>query len=161
MRTSERARERAATLLRRRWEEGYMSVETLERRLGATFAATDEAELKRVSSDLPALGLVGRLRQRRERGTVLREPAIPVPLALVTAEGVTLGRSRGSDVVLRDGTVSRAHAELTRMDGACWVRDLGSTNGTWLAGHRVTAPEPVRRGDVLRLGSWAFGLSLV
>ena len=157
MRTSERARERTATLLRRRWEEGYLSLDTLERRLGATFAARTEAELAHVARDLPALGLAARLRQWRDRAA-LRSPAIPLPLALVGERGVTLGRSRRSDVVLRDDTVSRVHARIVRDGGAWWVHDLGSMNGTWLAGHRVGAAEPVRRGDVLRLGSCAVRL---
>jgi hypothetical protein len=158
MRTSERARERTATLLRRRWEQGYMSLDTFERRLDATFSAKDERQLARVAVDLPALGLAGRLRQWRDRSVQLRTKAVPVPLTLVTSRPVTLGRSRGSDIVLRHDTVSRAHAEIRREGDGWRIRDLGSTNGTWLAGHRVSEPEAVAPGDVLRLGDCAIRL---
>lgn len=158
MRTSERARERTATLLRRRWEQGYMSLDTFERRLDATFRAKDEMQLARVSVDLPALGLVGRLRQWRRRNPPLRTRATPVPLALVVERPVTLGRGRGCDVVLRDDTVSRAHAEIRREGDGWQIRDLGSLNGTWIAGRRLTAPEPVAPGDVVHLGECAIRL---
>ena len=44
---------------------------------------------------------------------------------LLTIDRVTVGRMEGNDLVLRDHTVSRSHAELRR-DGAAWrVTDLG------------------------------------
>jgi pSer/pThr/pTyr-binding forkhead associated (FHA) protein len=47
--------------------------------------------------------------------------------------------------------VSRRHAELRAEDGRWIVRDLGSSNGTWVNGRRVMEAE-VRPGDVLHLG---------
>ena len=135
-----------------------MSLDTFERRLDATFHAKDEVQLARVAVDLPALGLVARLRQWRQRHPELRTRAIPVPLMLVSERPVTLGRGRGCGVVLRHDTVSRAHAEIRREDDGWRVRDLGSTNGTWIAGRRVTEPEPVAPGDVLHLGECAIRL---
>jgi hypothetical protein len=72
---------------------------------------------------------------------------------IVGADGVTLGRSRQSDVMVDDANVSRAHAEI-RPHGRAWVlTDLGSTNGTRLNGRRVTRPETLAPGDEIELGT--------
>ncbi|HLQ69481.1 MAG TPA: FHA domain-containing protein, partial [Gemmatimonadales bacterium] len=48
--------------------------------------------------------------------------------------------------------VSARHAEL-RVEGNAWLlADLGSRNGTYLNGNRITGPTPVSQGDVIRLG---------
>ncbi|HSK22145.1 MAG TPA: FHA domain-containing protein [Egicoccus sp.] len=66
--------------------------------------------------------------------------------------GVTLGRSAGVDVVVDDVYVSDEHAQILPDDGGWSVRDLGSTNGTYLNGAKVTRPTPLAVGDELRLG---------
>ncbi|MGA2926895.1 MAG: DUF3662 and FHA domain-containing protein [Solirubrobacteraceae bacterium] len=72
---------------------------------------------------------------------------------VVGPAGVSLGRSRQCDVVLSDPNVSRQHAEL-RPRGSAWVlTDLGSTNGSLLNGRRIDAPEVVRPGDEIELGT--------
>lgn len=65
-----------------------------------------------------------------------------------------LGRSTDALVVLPDRLASRMHAAL-RYDPATdtWhLRDLGSRNGTWLEGSRVTSA-PVADGAVIRVGT--------
>jgi pSer/pThr/pTyr-binding forkhead associated (FHA) protein len=54
--------------------------------------------------------------------------------------------------MLRDATVSRLHATLRNVDGAWWLRDEGSTNGTWINGRRVAGTVEVQPGDELLLG---------
>ena len=69
----------------------------------------------------------------------------------------TLGRSAQCDLPVRDPTVSRLHAELAPDGAALRVRDLGSTNGTFLNGKRVE--EGVARdGDTLAFGRLGFAL---
>jgi len=53
---------------------------------------------------------------------------------------------------LTDGTVSRRHAKLTLQNGRWILSDLGSANGTFLNGTRLTQPMPVDRGDQIRCG---------
>jgi pSer/pThr/pTyr-binding forkhead associated (FHA) protein len=65
----------------------------------------------------------------------------------------TLGRSAPSDVILRDEIVSRQHAQLRWAGGSAFIQDLGSTNGTFVNGERVTALRPLVAGDVIRLGN--------
>lgn len=49
-----------------------------------------------------------------------------------------LGRSAKADVPLRDFWASHTHCYLSEMNGALVVRDLDSTNGIFLHGHKVT-----------------------
>lgn len=76
----------------------------------------------------------------------------PVPLD-EEGSGVTLGRSEGNDVVIRDGSVSRRHARLAWEEGRPRLRDLGSRNGIRVNGHRVAGSEPVAPGDDIRIGN--------
>jgi uncharacterized RDD family membrane protein YckC len=72
-------------------------------------------------------------------------------IALPAGEHV-LGRSRDSDVVVRDATVSRAHALLAVAGGRVTVQDLGSSNGTLVNGEPVREETELAAGDQLRLG---------
>jgi pSer/pThr/pTyr-binding forkhead associated (FHA) protein len=48
--------------------------------------------------------------------------------------------------------MSSEHAELTPHNGRWQLRDLGSTNGTYLNGHTVVSPEDIQPGDVIQFG---------
>jgi len=66
---------------------------------------------------------------------------------------VTLGR-QGTDVVIGDDEMSRRHAALRPRDGGgLEVEDLGSTNGTYVDGERISVPTPLRDGSVVRVGT--------
>jgi pSer/pThr/pTyr-binding forkhead associated (FHA) protein len=67
---------------------------------------------------------------------------------------VTVGRAAGCHIALPDDTfVSQLHARVFERSGQVYVEDLGSTNGTYVNGHRVSAPTPVHKGDSLQVGS--------
>ncbi|HIE51823.1 MAG TPA: FHA domain-containing protein [Armatimonadetes bacterium] len=71
----------------------------------------------------------------------------------ITRPEVVLGRRSDCDVVLpHDREVSRRHARLIFDDGQWWIEDLGSRNGTFVNGHRLTARRPLTSGDRIRLG---------
>lgn len=66
---------------------------------------------------------------------------------------VTLGKASTNAVSLEhDETVSRLHAVLENLGFAWSLRDLGSRNGTYLNGERITAERVLRSGDEVRLG---------
>ena len=84
----------------------------------------------------------------RER-VVLTVAGRDVPIA---SERAVLGRSRECDVRVDDSNVSRRHAEVRREEGAYWIVDLGSTNGTELNGRRIERAR-LSDGDRITLGS--------
>ena len=70
---------------------------------------------------------------------------------LIEADVTTLGRNPGSDVFLDDVTVSRSHAELHRRDGAFFVKDAGSLNGTYVNAEQVEETK-LASGDEVQIG---------
>lgn len=66
-----------------------------------------------------------------------------------------IGRSSES-LQLRDHTISRRHAELTPDQGRWIIRDLGSSNGTFVNGVRVTEQRLLQPGDQVRTGNTLF-----
>jgi pSer/pThr/pTyr-binding forkhead associated (FHA) protein len=72
------------------------------------------------------------------------------------AEEVTIGRAAGCTVTVTDNYASQLHARVFQRDGALHVEDLGSTNGTYLNGKKVTAPLPLKRGDRVKVGATVF-----
>lgn len=65
---------------------------------------------------------------------------------------LVLGRASQASVQVDDVYVSDEHAEVMPDDGGWSVRDLGSTNGTYLNGAKVTQPTPLASGDQIRVG---------
>lgn len=66
---------------------------------------------------------------------------------------ICLGRGPECGVVLDGAEVSRRHAELVRVGPICGIRDLGSSNGTYVNGNRVSERAVAER-DVVRCGEW-------
>jgi len=69
------------------------------------------------------------------------------------ADGENVIGRQSRTVPLDDGTVSRRHSRLTAENGRWVLEDLGSANGTYLNGVRLTKPLPLKRGDQIRCGS--------
>src|SRR3954451_10744754 len=71
--------------------------------------------------------------------------------------GATIGRE-GCDVNLMDPEVSRHHAAIRDQGGSLAIEDLGSTNGTFVNGTRITAVTVLKPGDEVRLGNTVWSL---
>jgi hypothetical protein len=74
-------------------------------------------------------------------------------------EELTLGRAAGCQVTLDDTYASQLHARVFQRDGAVYVEDLGSTNGTYLNRNKVTGPMVLQRGDKLQIGNTVLELT--
>ncbi|MCE7082279.1 DUF1707 and FHA domain-containing protein [Streptomyces sp. ST2-7A] len=106
--------------------------------------------------------VVGRLSAYRERlRHAWRQERLPELLLPVPGpHPMSIGRAPGSVLRLNDASVSRFHAQLHAVPGGGWsLRDLGSANGTWVNGRRVTGAVPVAPGDRVRFGGTAFRLA--
>jgi hypothetical protein len=78
----------------------------------------------------------GVLSLRREDGTVVE----------VDQDRFVIGRGGHCDLVIDSAKISREHAAFSRAEGGWWIEDLGSSNGTWLRGERVSRRR-VEHGD--------------
>jgi pSer/pThr/pTyr-binding forkhead associated (FHA) protein len=65
---------------------------------------------------------------------------------------LTLGRA-DCDVTVDDHQVSRRHVVLKPAGDVLHVEDLGSSNGTFVNGHRISAPVSAGEGDVVTIGT--------
>jgi pSer/pThr/pTyr-binding forkhead associated (FHA) protein len=66
-----------------------------------------------------------------------------------------LGRALDNDIVVADASVSRHHAAIEAVNGSFRLRDLGSQNGSFIGGARVT-DAPLGDGDLVRIGDAVF-----
>ncbi len=71
---------------------------------------------------------------------------------------LTIGRVQGNDIVLSKRNVSKQHARLSLQDGDAVVVDLNSTNGTWVNGRKITAPQPLKQGDKIYIADFILTL---
>lgn len=83
-------------------------------------------------------------------GEILRTVLRPLPFAV--------GRGSGCDLVLSSRHASQRHAEFFLRGATLWLRDLRSTNGTWINNERVRFESLVASGDVLRFADREFRL---
>ncbi len=67
---------------------------------------------------------------------------------------LTIGRAQNCTIMIPDDTyVSQLHARIYRTPEGAVVEDLGSTNGSYLNGARLTMPQQIGPGDRLQIGS--------
>lgn len=71
---------------------------------------------------------------------------------------IVIGRSPDSALVLDDSYSSSRHARLYPEGGAWWVEDLHSTNGTYVSGRRISAPQQLREGEPIVVGKTTMEL---
>lgn len=70
----------------------------------------------------------------------------------VKDEVITLGRDPQATIRILDQGVSRNHAEVFKIGEMCFIRDLGSTNGTFVNSQKITE-ELLRQGDQVQIGN--------
>jgi hypothetical protein len=80
----------------------------------------------------------------------------------LTQETVTIGSGEDNVIVLADPKVSSQHAAITWQaeTGAYMIEDLGSAEGTYVNERPLEEPQPLRHGDVIRVGDTVFDLKL-
>ncbi|HRB04886.1 MAG TPA: FHA domain-containing protein [Ilumatobacteraceae bacterium] len=112
-------------------------------------------------AERPAAAAAPRKNSRAKRGVpsklVVLEPKVRKGSAYAIRAELTLGRAPTCSIGIPDDTfASQLHTRVFPHDGAVWVEDLGSTNGTHVNGARLSAPLQLAIGDRLQIGSTIF-----
>lgn len=119
-------------------------VVVLELRAPAIAAATGDGAVRQATG--------GKSERKGARLRILEPPELrgeTYPLG----DEITVGRGGGCGIVLTaDQFVSTVHARVFRRGDDVLIEDLGSRNGTFVNGERVTAPTRLRRGDRIQFG---------
>ena len=92
------------------------------------------------------------------RIVMVAPPALAGTVFSLAAE-TTIGRGAGCGVSIDDTHISKLHARVFLHDGAWFVEDLGSTNGTMLNGKPVDGPTPFVSGSRLQVGEVVLEIS--
>ena len=71
---------------------------------------------------------------------------------ILTGAVTVIGRGSGSDIVVDDPGVSRRHLEISLTPGGVIAKDLGSTNGTFVEGHRISSAT-LLDGNTITIGN--------
>jgi hypothetical protein len=165
IRVSDAERERALAELRDGYAEGRLTHDTFSHRVEEALRARAGRDLRSLVADLPGpRGIWVRaavIWRHASRTTDRWLRGWPPVLTLPRGSQLrfTIGRETDCDMTLADETVSRWHASLELAASGWLLADLGSTNGTRLNGWRVTAPVPVRPGDMVSFGAATYVLS--
>src|SRR5262245_24368905 len=69
-----------------------------------------------------------------------------------------IGRQPDAAVYLESLAVSRNHAQIICEDGVYFVQDIGSSNGTYVNGHRIVGRVPLSDRDTIQIGPYELGL---
>ena len=101
---------------------------------------------------IPGLGEEQQIQSGRL--VVIKSPALEEDdELLLDSAALLVGRGSGNDVNLaRDEYASSNHARVEPRRDGVWVEDVGSTNGTYLNGTRLTNAKRLTPGDILRVG---------
>ncbi|NLG41142.1 MAG: FHA domain-containing protein [Chloroflexi bacterium] len=82
---------------------------------------------------------------------VMRSGPIPGSSYYLDKPEVSMGRDLANDIPVPDAEISRRHARFIVKPDGVYIEDLGSTNGTFLNGVRLSAPKRLSNGDLVTL----------
>lgn len=122
----------------------------------ASAAAAPAAPVSKPASSRPSTGPATVATAKRLVITSGPKAGLELPLS---ADSLTIGRSSESALVIRDDYTSSHHARLMLRGDSWAIQDLDSTNGTFVAGQRVSgSPVSLSLGTPIKVGATTFEL---
>ena len=93
------------------------------------------------------------LKQQNEpRALVVIDGPAQGKIVNIAKHPISIGRASVCDLVLDDDFISSKHARITNQAEGYLVEDLGSTNGTWVEGEKLTQPVMIKPGVRIKIG---------
>lgn len=136
------------------WVFVLLVVRTLRR---DTAEASTPAPRRRANREsAPAAPSNGR--RRGATRLIITEGPLAGSMVPLTPTSITIGRDQNCTLVLNDSYASSHHARVFPKDGAWWLEDLGSTNGTMMDGRPVHGAVELPMNIPVRIGQTTLEL---
>ena len=107
-----------------------------------------QADDKTLAGGSPDHGIWGRL-------ALVHGPDLETRAFVFSDDEITIGRETGQILFRDDGFVSGRHARISKVEGKAFLKDLGSSNGTYI---RIRGDRPLEPGDLVLMGQQLFRL---
>lgn len=91
------------------------------------------------------------------RLSLIAGPEVESRAFVLDTDDVIIGREVGKILFREDGFVSGKHAKVSKIEGAFFLKDLGSSNGTYL---RMKTEQRISKGDLVLMGQQLFRLDV-
>lgn len=84
---------------------------------------------------------------------IMRQGPQPGQAFSLAGNAMTIGRTANNPIHISEAAISKQHARITMQGNQLFIQDLGSSNGTFVNGQRITGPVAFVPGDIIQVGT--------